>query len=85
MLRAVDDPRDLNVVLVLWSLGLLTLKDHAQRLLGIDITGDATQRARYVRIAMEALRGLFSTEAYETGRQMPAGADRRKAGDDERL
>jgi TetR/AcrR family transcriptional regulator, regulator of cefoperazone and chloramphenicol sensitivity len=69
VLRPVDRPRDLNAVLVLWSLGLLVLREHAERLLGGDITGAVQDRARYVRVALDALRGLFTDEAYEHGRR----------------
>ena len=79
VLHPVDEPRDLSVVLVLWSLGLLVLRDHAERLLGVDITGDAEQRARYVAVAMEALRGMFTDEAYQHSRQALAGKE--EAGD----
>lgn len=82
--RPIEQPRDLSVVLVLWSLGLLVLHDHAERLLGVDITGDAEQRGRYVRVALEALRGLFTDEAYEHGRRMLAGEGSEKEGSDER-
>jgi hypothetical protein len=61
---------------VLWSLGLLVLRDHAERLLGVDITGPAEQRGRYVRVAMEALRSLFTDEAYEHGRRVLAAEEK---------
>ena len=73
VLQPVEQPRDLSAVLVLWSLGLLVLHDHAERLLGVDVTGDAAQRSRYMAVAMEALRGLFTDEAYEHGRRALAG------------
>lgn len=69
VLKPTEQPKDLSAVLVLWSLGLLALRDHAERLLGVDITGNAVQRGRYVRVAMEALRGLFTDEAFEHGRR----------------
>lgn len=65
-----DEPRDLSVVLALWSLGLLVLQDHAERLLGVDITGAPEDRGRYVRVAMLALRGLFTEEAFEHAQRM---------------
>ena len=66
MLKPIDQPREVAIVLTLWSLGLLTLHRHAERLLGVDITGPVEDRARYVRVAMEALgRGLFTDEAYQ--------------------
>jgi AcrR family transcriptional regulator len=76
VLKPIEEPRDLSVVLVLWSLGLLVLRDHAERLLGVDITGTAEQRGRYVRVAMEALRSLFTDEAYEHGRRVLAAEEK---------
>ncbi|QBI20216.1 TetR/AcrR family transcriptional regulator [Egibacter rhizosphaerae] len=73
MLEPIDEPRDLSVVLVLWSLGLLVLHDHAERLLGVEIAGTPEDRARYVRVAIEALRGLFTEEAYHHSRAQLAG------------
>jgi TetR/AcrR family transcriptional regulator, regulator of cefoperazone and chloramphenicol sensitivity len=82
--KPTEQPRDLNVVLVLWSLGLLVLHEHAERLLGVDITGDAGQRGPYVRVALEALRGLFTEEAYEHGLRTLAAAEHEKEGTDDR-
>lgn len=73
--KPVDNPHELNTVLVLWSLGLLVLREHAERLLGVDITGDAEARSRYVRVAMQALRGLFTEEAYEHSQRALAAPD----------
>ena len=81
LLRPVDEPRDLAVVLVLWSLGVLVLRDHAERLLGVDVTG--AERGRYVRVAMQALRGLFTEEAYEHGRRALAGEPHEKDDSDD--
>lgn len=82
VLEPVERPRDLNAVLALWSLGLLVLHEHAERLLGVDITGDAKERARYVRVAMEALRGLFTEEAYEHARRALDVEQEREGTDD---
>lgn len=83
MLEPVDEPRDLGAVLVLWSLGLLVLHEHAERLLGLDIAGPAEQRGRYMATAMEALRGLFTEQAYEHARRGLARGDDEKAGSDD--
>jgi TetR/AcrR family transcriptional regulator, regulator of cefoperazone and chloramphenicol sensitivity len=83
VLKPVEDPRELSVVLVLWSLGLLVLRDHAERLLGVDITGAAEDRGRYVRVALEALQGLFTEEAYEHGRRVLAGDRNEREGRDD--
>ncbi len=76
MLKPIDQPREVAIVLTLWSLGLLALHRHAERLLGVDIIGPPEERARYVRIAMEALgRGLFTDEAYQHARDALAAPD----------
>jgi TetR/AcrR family transcriptional regulator, regulator of cefoperazone and chloramphenicol sensitivity len=75
LLRPVADPRDLSAVLVLWSLGLLVLHEHAERLLGIDIAGPPERRDRYVRAAMGALGGLFTDEARQLALRGLAGND----------
>lgn len=75
VLEPVEDAEDVNAVLVLWSLGLLVLHEHAERLLGLDLTGAPEDRARYVRAAMEALRGLFTEEHYEHARRALDGLE----------
>lgn len=84
MLVPVDNRQDLIAVLALWSLGLLVLHEHAERLLGVDITGEAEQQQRYVRVAMQALRGLFTAEAFEHSQRTLANDERQKEGDDAR-
>lgn len=81
--QPTDQPRDLNAVLVLWSLGLLVLHEHAERLLGVDIIGAPEHRGRYARVAVDALRGLFTEEAYAHSRQALAGDPPEKEGADD--
>lgn len=66
MLRPSDDRRGRAIVLTIWSLGALALRDHLSRLLGVDITGDTSQQVVYAAPAMDILgQGVFSPEAYE--------------------
>lgn len=81
VLEPTDQPRELATVLTLWSLGVLALHEHADRLLGIDLTDDAGGRGAYMRTAMRALRGLFTDDAYRNLDRALAAADRE--GDDE--
>jgi TetR/AcrR family transcriptional regulator, regulator of cefoperazone and chloramphenicol sensitivity len=48
-----------------WGRGVRGLHENALRLLGVDITGAPEERRPYIRAAMEALRGLFTEEAYQ--------------------
>jgi len=61
MLRPSVDPRGRAVVLVLWSLGVLVLHDHLERLLGVDLTdpdlGASPTIASYLEPAYEILGG----------------------------
>ncbi|GAA1776833.1 MULTISPECIES: TetR/AcrR family transcriptional regulator [Streptomonospora] len=81
--RPSERPRDLNTVLVLWSLGLLVLHDQAERLLGMSIDGPAEDQIRYVRAALDALSGLFTDEARERMRTtFPADGEEEEGSDD---
>jgi AcrR family transcriptional regulator len=81
MLEPTDDTRGLATVLTLWSLGILALHDHAQRLLGLDLDGRAVDRSPYVRIALEALRGIFDDEFYVNVQRSFTGADEEEVAD----
>ena len=62
--RPSDHPRERAVVLLIWSLGAVTLHDHMRRLLGADLTGQPRELLPYLRGATDLLtRGLF-TEAF---------------------
>jgi TetR/AcrR family transcriptional regulator, regulator of cefoperazone and chloramphenicol sensitivity len=81
--RTLERPEDVSVVVTLWSLGILVLHEHAERLLGVDITGRPEDQVRYVRAASEALRGLFSDDFYTRTRDAFEAVDDRKEGSDE--
>ena len=75
-----DQPRARAVVLVLWSLGLLTLHEHLERLLGIDLLGDPDDLSPYVLTSLEILTGGVLVEGlYERAREAfgPTGGDLR--------
>jgi AcrR family transcriptional regulator len=55
LLKPTDRPRERAVVLVLWSLGGLVLHRHAQRLLGVDLTGSTEQQLGWILPATEIL------------------------------
>jgi AcrR family transcriptional regulator len=83
MLKRLEWPRELAVVLTLWSLGLLVLHEHAERLLGVDILGPAEDRGRYARVAIEALgKGIFTEEALQRLRST-LGRDEEKGSHDD--
>lgn len=66
LVRPSEFPRERAVILVLWSLGMVTLHDHVERLLGVDLGGDPTQLGPYLLPAMELLAGsLFTEGVYE--------------------
>jgi TetR/AcrR family transcriptional regulator, regulator of cefoperazone and chloramphenicol sensitivity len=74
LLEPTEHPRELAALLTVWSLGALTLHAHTARLLGVDLQGPAERRGPYVRIATEALRGIFTDEAYDNIQRALAGA-----------
>lgn len=66
VLRPTEDPRGRMTVLVLWSLGLLALHEHAERLLGVDLTSADGDITAYVVPAAEILsQGVLAEEMYE--------------------
>lgn len=63
MIKPSDYPRERVVVLLLWSFGALTLHEHLERLLGIDLLGDPEQMGPYVLPVMELFtQGVFAGE-----------------------
>jgi AcrR family transcriptional regulator len=72
VMKPTEFPRDRAVVLVMWQLGALALHEHIERLLGIDLTGDAQDLLRWMLPAGEILaKGAMPEELYE---QMRAAA-----------
>ncbi len=66
ILMPTEDPEGRAAVLTLWSLGALVLGEHAQRLLGVDLTGDPAHAMRYFLPGLEIMgRGIITPEAYE--------------------
>jgi AcrR family transcriptional regulator len=66
ILTPSDDPEGRATVLTLWSLGALVLGEHAQRLLGVDLSGDPARSMNYFLPALEIMgRGIITPEAYE--------------------
>jgi AcrR family transcriptional regulator len=60
-----EHPRERVVVLTMWSLGLLALSEHVERLLGVDILGTPDQLAAYILPALEILsKGVVPEELY---------------------
>ncbi|WP_083442006.1 TetR/AcrR family transcriptional regulator [Nitriliruptor alkaliphilus] len=61
-----EHPRSRAAVLTLWSLGLLTLFEHAERLLGVDLLGSPEQYGAYVLPALEMLsKGVVPEALYD--------------------
>lgn len=61
-----EHPRERAVVLTLWSLGLLTLSEHVERLLGVDILGSPDQFGAYLLPALEIFtKGVLAEGLYE--------------------
>lgn len=81
MLEPVEDPECLSALLTIWSLGALVLHDHVERLLGADVTGAPQGRSRYMRVAITALRGLLTEEAYTNMKHALEGAEHEEDGD----
>lgn len=60
-----DHPRERVVVLLLWSLGALTLHEHLERLLGVDLLDDPQTFGPYVLPVLELYgRGIMPEEIY---------------------
>lgn len=69
-LKPTDYPRERAVVLTMWSLGAITMHEHMERLLGVDLTGDPEQQAPYFLAAGELMaRGVLADAAYERLRE----------------
>lgn len=69
LIKPSEHPRQRAVVLVLWSFGLLTMHEHVERLLGVDLLGDAQQMGPYVLPVLEILtRGVLTDDVYERTR-----------------
>jgi AcrR family transcriptional regulator len=70
VLRPTEDRYGRAAVLTLWSLGALVLREHTQRLLGVDLTGDPAGAMPYFRPAAEILgEGVITEAAYEQMRR----------------
>lgn len=55
--------RERAIVLLIWSLGAVTLHEHVQRLLGADLAGEPVELLPYLRGASEMLtNGLFTEQ-----------------------
>jgi AcrR family transcriptional regulator len=66
IIKPSDYPRERAAILVLWSLGMLTLHEHLDRHLGIDLFGDTAQLANYLLPASELLsHGVIADGVYE--------------------
>jgi len=81
LLRPSDRPRERVVILSLWSLGLLVLHEHLERLLGVDLLGDADEIGPYVLTAAEILgKGVLAEGLYERmGEALGLGEDGRSS------
>ena len=66
-------PRERALVLLIWSLGAVTLHEHVKRLLGADLTGEPAALLPYLRGATELLTdGLFSEDLRDSVRDAVA-------------
>lgn len=78
LLRPSEDPHAQAALLTVYSLGALVLREHLQRLIGVDIADAITEPedvAGYVRTALEIFgSGVMTAEATD---QMRAALDRR--------
>ena len=62
-----EHARERALVLLIWSLGAVTLHEHVQRLLGADLTGEPASLLPYLRGATELLtNGLFTEELHSS-------------------
>ncbi|MGH2689133.1 MAG: TetR/AcrR family transcriptional regulator [Actinomycetota bacterium] len=65
LLKPTDHPRERAAVLLLWQLGALVLHKHAERLLGVDLTGgDSEQLMKWWVPAAEILAKGVLDEAF---------------------
>ena len=68
-----EHPRERALVLLIWSLGAVTLHEHVARLLGADLTGEPAALLPYLRGATELLTdGLFSDDLRDSVRDAVA-------------
>ena len=64
-----EHPRERALVLLIWSLGAVTLHDHVRRLLGADLAGEPKALLPYLRGATELLTaGLFAPALHDNVR-----------------
>ena len=69
LLKPSEYPRARAAVLLLWQLGALVLHEHAERLMGVDLTGDADQLMDWWMPAAEILaKGVLDETFYEQWR-----------------
>lgn len=70
LLKPTDHPRERAAVLLLWQLGALVLHQHAKRLLGVDLTGDAGELVTWWVPAAEILaKGVLDEAFYDRWRE----------------
>lgn len=78
LIKSSDVPRDRAVLLVIWSLGALTLHEHVERLLGVDFLAEQSppdSLQRYLRPAMELYtQGLVTDGAFDQLAEFLGGA-----------
>lgn len=78
LIKASEFPRDRAVLLVIWSLGALTLHEHVHRLLGVDFLADHAvpeSLQRYLHPAMELYtQGLVEEGAFDQLAEFLGGA-----------
>jgi AcrR family transcriptional regulator len=66
---ATVHPRERALVLLIWSLGAVTLHEHVQRLLSADLAGEPADLLPYLRGATELLTdGLFNDDLRDSVR-----------------
>lgn len=66
MMKPSRHPRERAAILVLWSLGLMTLHEHVERLLGVDIGGEPSQLGPYLLPVVEMFeQGVVVDGMYE--------------------
>lgn len=65
LLKPTDHPRERAAILTLYSLGMLALHEHAQRILDVDLLGDPSEMHIYLKVAGEILVSGIGTEALE--------------------
>lgn len=70
VIKPSHHPRERMVVMVLWQLGLLMLHEQLERLIGVDLFGDAEQMGPYMLPVIEMLsEGVIPEGMYERTRQ----------------